>query len=83
MEMNPETWRQATLPVSLGRLSIHCTEEIALSAYLASIHSVQQLVSTIFPDSDLDTSVEESLTRWSSTIAIELPTPETRRQQRA
>ena len=82
-EMDEKTWRQATLPVSLGGLGIHRTEEIALPAYLASIHSVQQLVFTIFPDSDLDNAVEQSLSRWSSTSDIEPPIPEIRRQQRA
>ena len=82
-ELDEKTWRQATLPVSLGGLGIRRTEEIALSAYLASIHSVQQLVSTIFPDSDLDSAVEESLLRWSSTNDIQPPTPEIRSQQRA
>ena len=39
-EIDAEIWRQATLSVSLDRLGIRRTEEIALSAYLASIYSV-------------------------------------------
>ena len=81
--MDEKTWRQATLPVSLGGLGIRRTEEIALPAYLASIHSVHPLVSTIFPDSDMDSAAEESLFRWTSTVDIEPPIPEIRRQQRA
>ncbi len=49
MEMSAIPWRQVSLPVSLGGLGIRRTEELALSAYLASIHSVASLVSDIFP----------------------------------
>ena len=78
------TWRQATLLVSLGGLGIRRTEEIVLLAYLASIHSAQQLVSTIFPDSDLDTAGgKNSPDGPQQTTDIEPPIPEIRRQLRA
>ncbi|GAV06826.1 hypothetical protein RvY_16747 [Ramazzottius varieornatus] len=48
VEMTSGPRRQATLPVSLGGLGIRRTEEIALPAFLASIHSVRQLVPTSF-----------------------------------
>ncbi|GAU96872.1 hypothetical protein RvY_08246 [Ramazzottius varieornatus] len=51
--MSSGPWRQATMPVGLGGLGIRRTEEVALPAFLASLHSVQQLVLSILPEADL------------------------------
>jgi hypothetical protein len=54
MDMTDVVWKQATLQVSRGGLGIRRTEELALSAFLASVHSVSTLISTIVPNVDLD-----------------------------
>ena len=64
-----------TLPVRLGGLGIHRTEEIALSAHQVSIHSVQQVVSTTFPDGDLDATMGGSLSKRFSMYDIKPLTP--------
>ncbi|XP_055351591.1 uncharacterized protein LOC129597910 [Paramacrobiotus metropolitanus] len=43
-------WRQATLPVSRGGIGIRRSEELSLPAFLASIHSVSGLLSSLLPD---------------------------------
>ncbi|GAU92221.1 hypothetical protein RvY_04333 [Ramazzottius varieornatus] len=55
------TWLQASLPVSIGGLGIRRTERITLPAFMASIHSVQALVLSIYPESDLDSVVNGGL----------------------
>ncbi|XP_055339287.1 uncharacterized protein LOC129588896 [Paramacrobiotus metropolitanus] len=44
------SWRQASLPVSRGGISLRRSEELALPAFLASIHSVADLVSLLLPN---------------------------------
>ncbi|GAU91757.1 hypothetical protein RvY_03953 [Ramazzottius varieornatus] len=41
VQMSVEPWRHATFPVGLGGLGIRRAEEVALPAFLASIHSAQ------------------------------------------
>ncbi|XP_055340939.1 uncharacterized protein LOC129590009 [Paramacrobiotus metropolitanus] len=42
-------WRQATLPVSRGGIGIRRAEELSLPAFLASIHSAFDLLSSMLP----------------------------------
>ncbi|GAV01250.1 hypothetical protein RvY_11990 [Ramazzottius varieornatus] len=81
--MSSGPWRQATLPVSLGGLGIRRTEEVVLPAFLASLHSVQQLVLTILPEADLHGEANLALSKWSLLSTAEPPVPELRRQQKA
>ncbi|GAV00437.1 hypothetical protein RvY_11284 [Ramazzottius varieornatus] len=77
------TWLEASLPVSMGGLGIRRTERIALPAFMASIHSVQALVLSIYPESDLDSVVNGGLDHWPLLTSAELPVPALRRQHRA
>ncbi|GAV00268.1 LOW QUALITY PROTEIN: hypothetical protein RvY_11143 [Ramazzottius varieornatus] len=65
IQMSAEPWRQATFPVGLGGLGIRRTEEVALPAFLASIHSVQKLVLSILPGAASDSETDLALTRWT------------------
>ncbi|GAU94313.1 hypothetical protein RvY_06108 [Ramazzottius varieornatus] len=62
--MDGPTWLQASLPVSMGGLGIRSTERIALPAFMASIHPVQALVLSIYPESNLDSVVKDGLDHW-------------------
>ncbi|XP_055328595.1 uncharacterized protein LOC129581495 [Paramacrobiotus metropolitanus] len=66
--MRNPVWRQASLPVSRGGIGLRRSEELALPAFLASIHSVGDLVS-------LNVEGKARLT--------ELPVPEFRNSQKA
>ncbi|GAU99981.1 hypothetical protein RvY_10910 [Ramazzottius varieornatus] len=57
-------------------------ERIALPAFMASIHSVQALVLSIYPENDLDSVVNGGLDHWPLLTSAELPVPALRRQQR-
>ncbi|GAU95301.1 hypothetical protein RvY_06943 [Ramazzottius varieornatus] len=81
--MSSGPWRQATLPVGLGGLGIRRTEEVALPAFLASLHSVRQLVLSILPEADLHGEANLALSKWSLLSTAEPPVPELRRQQKA
>ncbi|GAV00320.1 hypothetical protein RvY_11187 [Ramazzottius varieornatus] len=77
--MNGFTWLEASLSVSMGGLGIRRTERIALPAFMASIHSVQALVLSIYPESDLDSVVNDGLDHWPLLTSAELPVPALRR----
>lgn len=49
IKMDELAWAQASLPVAKGGLGIRRTDQVALSAYLASAYFISSLVSTICP----------------------------------
>jgi type IV pilus biogenesis protein CpaD/CtpE len=63
-EMTEKVWQQATLPVSKGGLGIRRTEELALSAFLASVYSVQHVILMIVPDTDMNDITAEPTSKW-------------------
>ncbi|GAU97086.1 hypothetical protein RvY_08441 [Ramazzottius varieornatus] len=73
IDMNDDTWRQASLPVANGGLRLRCAAELALPAYLASVHAAHHLVSQIVPEADLDGVTAEGITLWSAICDVEPP----------
>lgn len=75
-DMTDAVWGQATLPVNRGGLGIRQTSELSLVAYLASVHSVIDLVSMIIPadfGGDLDELRLEPGHQWCH--LTDQPTP--------
>ena len=81
-DMTDAVWRQATLPVSKGGLGIRRTEELALPAFLASVHSVRHLISSIAPNADLDDVLLDPMIAWRHETELELPILEWRHSQK-
>ncbi|GAV01400.1 hypothetical protein RvY_12120 [Ramazzottius varieornatus] len=71
--MTDPVWKQASLPVAKGGLGLRRAEEIALSTYLASISSAEQLVTSMDADFDLDELCAAELTSWMEVSGTELP----------
>ncbi|XP_055347205.1 uncharacterized protein LOC129594524 [Paramacrobiotus metropolitanus] len=77
------SWRQASLPVSRGGIGLRRSEELALPAFLASIHSVADLVSLLLPNRPA-VDVSTALEIWKTNARLtELPSPEFRKSQKA
>jgi len=77
LDAGGSAWTQATLPVRLGGLGIRSAVEVALSAYLASVHSSSKLVNAILPSSPRSLSAaikDEARSCWSR--GHDLPPPE-------
>ena len=81
INMTDPVWRQASLPVSRSGLGIRRTEELALPAYLASVHSVRGLVSQIVPSCDLDELVVEPMSLWCDSTGKTTPSLLIKRQE--
>ncbi|GAU89682.1 hypothetical protein RvY_02201 [Ramazzottius varieornatus] len=62
IDMNDDTWRQASLPVANGGLRLRCAAELTLPAYLASVHAAHHLVSQIVLEADVDGVTAEGIT---------------------
>src|ERR1700678_2663233 len=71
--MTDTTWMQATLPVGKGGLGIRRTEELALSAFLASVHSVSGLISMIFPGADVAEITRSPTDAWCQVTGLPAP----------
>ena len=54
VDMQDDAWRQARLPVRLGGLGIRTAEHLAPSAFLASHHATEGLVTRILANIELD-----------------------------
>ncbi|XP_055356158.1 uncharacterized protein LOC129601387 [Paramacrobiotus metropolitanus] len=75
-------WRQATLPVSRGGIGIRRAEELALPAFLASIHSVTDLISLLLPDHPA-VNISAAFELWKTNARLaELPEHNARKAQR-
>ncbi|XP_055351881.1 uncharacterized protein LOC129598141 [Paramacrobiotus metropolitanus] len=75
-------WRQATLPVCRGGIGIRRSEELALPAFLASIHSVTDLMSLMLPGhAAVDLTDAQDL--WKKNACLpDLPEANFRKQQK-
>ena len=70
------SWRQAVLPVKFGGLGLRETSDIALPAYLASIHAAAPLVQQIIPTHlhhDVETRASRAAACWSAAYGLDLP----------
>ena len=66
--LSEAAWTQATLPVQLGGLGIRSAVQLAPSAFVASIHSSQDLVSKILPPHLLSADLpnkDKAISVWS------------------
>ena len=84
VDLHGTSWRQATLPVSMGGLGIRMTADLALPAHLASVKSSAPLVATINPAaSDSFRRLEAALIeKWQQWTGAELPDEAKRSRQR-
>ncbi|GAU91574.1 hypothetical protein RvY_03802 [Ramazzottius varieornatus] len=82
IDMDDSAWRQASLPVANGGLGLRCAAELALPAYLASVHATHSLVSQICSETDLDAAVVEGITLWRTSCNVEPPPGLTRSVQK-
>ena len=66
VEMDEDSWNQAALPVKLGGLGCRKASDIALPAFLSSLHSVSDLVKTILSKVNMvETSeLSEAVEAW-------------------
>jgi len=67
VNMNEESWKQATLPVNLGGLGCRKASDIALPAFLSSMNSVSDLVEAILTNINMVETFElsEAVEAWS------------------
>ena len=54
--LSSSAWSQATLPICMGGMGFRKTTELALSAFLASVHSCALLIPQILPNHDIVSS---------------------------
>ena len=76
MNLTDDIWTQATLPISLGGIGITSAIELCTPAYLASIHSVSELIKNVLTDSScsvLDHHVEAGMSIWQKKSTKEIP----------
>jgi hypothetical protein len=65
-DIRDRNWSQSTLPVRYGGIGIRRTVELALPAFLASVHSVKPLIDIIMVQEVRDKFLEAGLSLWSS-----------------
>ena len=84
VDLHGDSWRQATLPVSLCGLGVRMVSDLALPAYLASLRSSASLTSTVNPHS---TSLHQPdttlLELWRERTAVDPPEEQQQSRQRA
>lgn len=51
IKLTPSSWIQASLPIAFGGLGIRAVSDVALPAFLASIHATLALINSILPPS--------------------------------
>ncbi|XP_055330571.1 uncharacterized protein LOC129582962 isoform X1 [Paramacrobiotus metropolitanus] len=81
-DINESQWTQMTMPVGRGGLGIRRTEELALSAFIASATSVQPICSELLPNCQLS-GLNEAITLWTDTYHCELPVEHARKSQKS
>ncbi|OQV20771.1 hypothetical protein BV898_05348 [Hypsibius exemplaris] len=54
---SPAVWRQASLPAAFGGIEIRRTSELALSAFLESVHATEAFTLQILPIIDIEPSL--------------------------
>ena len=77
-QLTADLWIQASLPVSKGGLGIRRVTDIALPAYLASVHRSRMLTEQIVPEIEYDPLAEEVAAKWSAEVNADMPILEER-----
>ena len=79
----PNAWKQANLPVRLGGLGIRSAEALSIPAFLASAHSVSDLVSAILDgvDHTQDKLFFDAESLWTTQHSTTTPEKENKRRQ--
>ena len=67
--LDDNAWSQATLLVFMGGMGLRSTIELSLSAYLASVHSVINLVSLIIPNINFSSCFDDAFEHWNDNFA--------------
>jgi hypothetical protein len=80
-DLNGLAGDQSSLPVKYGGIGIRHTEELALPAFLASVHSVKGLTDVIYPQGE-DDLLTEAVRLWKDR-GLELPEPSMQHSQSA
>ena len=73
IRLDDAAWSQVSLPVRRGGLGIRRSEELALSAYLASAHSVSTTVLAINSTFNLQQTLAALETEWSTRATLHIP----------
>ena len=75
VELTPEQWSQASLPIREGGLGIRTASSLATSAFLSSAVSTSGLQEQIFPLATIDTdrSFALSLEAWTASTTAQPP----------
>ena len=83
--MEGESLHQAILPVRLGGLGIRMSKDIALPAFISSLHSVQSLVGVLLHKVQLDVSGDLTMAveSWSIKAGRALPDDASRDRQKS
>ncbi|XP_061717746.1 uncharacterized protein LOC133525501 [Cydia pomonella] len=80
ISLNPQTWSQATLPIKYGGLGIRSTGDLALPAFLSSVHSTVSLISDILnvinPTDVVVVGLAEAESTWGARFPGESPPTE-------
>lgn len=79
--MCDRTWTETTLPIREGGLGIRAAGELAVSAYLASVYSVNTLVSGLV-SCDLEIVIEAPISLWCAKSACSPPVVTDRSNQK-
>src|SRR5678816_1963604 len=77
VDLDDDRWLQASLPVRDGGLGVRCASTLALSAFLASAASTNELQTCILPTESAETPYElaiSALTAWMTLTGAEPPT---------
>ena len=64
--MSPDVWKQATLPIAMGKLGLQKAADTALPAYVSSLISAMPTVESIVPESRLSDKVVELSLSWKT-----------------
>jgi hypothetical protein len=83
LDLDDGSWLQATLPIREGGLGVRRAADVALPAFLASLHGSAHLVSKILPPrlaTTDDKELEQALTQWSGGLQSAPPFSAVQRQ---
>lgn len=64
VDMSGQIWEQAVLPVASGGLGIRRARDIALSAYISSVLSVENILKKVHPEAKVPHLIREAVDRW-------------------
>ena len=80
------SWLQASLPIRSGGLGIRSSGGLAIPAYLASTHSVSDLVLSLLPEVfriSANNDLQDALSIWKTSTALDPPLQEKKHIQKS